>query len=67
MYRGKYKICWTQDINTLDKFMRRVTIKHESFTYKDTISQTTDYIRDLLIAGAYDIWIEEVKDDGRDH
>lgn len=67
MYRGKYKICWTRDYQTRDKFGRLATFKEERFSYRDTPKAAGNAIVDFLLAGCYDIWIEEVKDDGRDH
>lgn len=67
MYRGKYKICWTHDNPTRNKFGRLVTLKEERFEYLNYIDETAAEVRRLLKNGCYDIWIEEVKDDGRDH
>lgn len=67
MYRGKYKICWARDYQTRDKFGRRATVKEERFLYRDTPKAVGSFIIAALHAGCYDIWIEEVKDDGRDH
>lgn len=67
MYRGKYKICWTRDYQTSDKFGRRATFKEERFSYRDTPEGAGKAIVDFLRAGCYDIWIDVVKDDGRDH
>lgn len=67
MYRGKYKICLTRDYKTRDKFGRCATIKEERFSYRDTPEAVGAAIIAALRAGCYDIWIEEVKDDGQDH
>lgn len=67
MYRGKYKICWTRDFETRDKFGRRATIKEERFSYRNTQEGVIAFVKTALRFGCYDIWIEEAKDDGRDH
>lgn len=68
MYRGKYKICWTRDYQTRDKFGRCAMIREERFSYRDTPEAVGAAIVASLRAGCYDIWIEEVKkDNGRDH
>lgn len=62
MYRGKYKICWTHDYQTRNKFGRCATIKEERFLYRDAPETVGAVIIAALRAGCYDIWIEEVKD-----
>ena len=64
MNRGKYKICWTRDYQTNDKFGRCATIKEERFLYRDTPEAVGSFVINALHAGCYDIWIEEVKNDG---
>lgn len=61
MYRGKYKICWTRDIETLDVRGRAVTVRSENFGYYNDSKEVAQIVRSLLNLGAYDLWVEEVK------
>lgn len=63
MYRGKYKICWTRDIETLDVHGRVVTVRSENFGYYNDSKEVAQTVRSLLNLSAYDLWIEEVKND----
>lgn len=63
MYRGKYKICWTRDFETMDVHGRVVAVRSENFGYYNDSKEVAQAVRSLLNLGAYDLWIEEAKNE----